>query len=618
MPLLPGERLAKRYRIASLLSEGPYGALYRAWDAEVQRDVAIREILDTSPQMRKRFRQEAQRLARFSHSRLPAVLDHFALDDVGQYLVSAYVDGVDLRALQMQYGRLPPDLIIDWLQSACAPLQYLHQKGAVHLNLTPANVRLAPDGTIFVVNMALPGLELPPRAGGYDAPEYQAQDAVGPAADIYSLGATLYALLTGDAPPPALKIASGLADLRPAREVNPDAPPYLSLVAGRALSQRPDARYETVADFAQALERPYGRPTPTNELRRTPAAHFAPVNAPPPRRPTRRHQIEQRTIIALSVLLVIFVVMAIAVIQFDIFSEPQQTVDETAATATFVSAVIEAATALAPTPSPSPDPTSLPTPTPRPLVTETGMRMLFMPGGIFRMGVDDGEPDEGPSNLIRLSPYYIDETEVTNAQYAQCVEAGACRAPARRTATYHPAYYGDAAYDNYPVIFVNWFDADAYCEWRGARLPTEAEWEKAAGFDPDQAIILRYPWGDAFDGVKLNFCDANCTLEKRNAAFNDGHRDTAPVGTYPDGRSPIGLYDMAGNVMEWVSDWYDPRAYRSLTDTNPMGPPEGEFKSIRGGSFLSAEEEVRVYARTSFDPTVARANLGFRCALDAP
>jgi formylglycine-generating enzyme required for sulfatase activity len=244
--------------------------------------------------------------------------------------------------------------------------------------------------------------------------------------------------------------------------------------------------------------------------------------------------------------------------------------------------------------------------------------MIFMPGGVFRLGNDEGSDDEKPSQLVRINPFYIDETEVANGQYAQCVEAGACDPPQSPNATYHDAYYGNSGYDDYPVIFVNWYAADTFCAWRDARLPSEAEWEKAASFDPVQQLKLRYPWGDAFDGTKLNFCDVNCPNERHDLTANDGHRDTAPVGSYGNGRSPIGLYDMSGNVMEWVNDWYNSRVYRDISDTNPLGPVDGQFKVIRGGSWLSDVEDVSTTARTSFDPLVARANLGFRCATDAP
>ena len=241
------------------------------------------------------------------------------------------------------------------------------------------------------------------------------------------------------------------------------------------------------------------------------------------------------------------------------------------------------------------------------------LTLVDIPGGTFTQGEPEseyaGRPGtwDAPEVSVTLSDFRMSDTEVTNAQYAQCVAAGACTPPRSSQATYHNAYYGAPAYDDFPVIQVSWYDAQTFCDWRDARLPSEAEWEKAAGFDPVQSLKLRYPWGDAFDGTKLNFCDAGCPLDKRDASINDGHQDTAPVGSYMDGRSPIGLYDMAGNVMEWVDDWYDPRAYADMTDTNPRGPLEGEFKTLRGGSWLSDADEVTVTVRGSFDPTVARA-----------
>lgn len=616
MPLFPGELLNKRYRIINLLAEGQYGAVYRARDVVDNRDVAVKEYLDSSVEMQKRFRQEARRLSDLSHPQLPDVLDHFAIEQNGQYLVSNYVDGIDLQSLLDQYGRLPHERIIEWLQAVCQPLTYLHNKNQFHLNIKPANIRVTPEGTIFLVDSGLPGMGVPLHNQGYGSPEQQAQQEVSAASDIYSLGATLYALLTNQVPPNALSRETGLADLIPAREINTDVPPYLSLVANRALSLRADARYDTAESFANALTKPNSQPAPPPaEPRRSPSRQLG--SPPPPRlSPRTRRQIEQRTIIALVVLLVVLLLIG------TIFTLPGlRRNDETAeaeATATLESAIVAALTSIAPTPSPLPAPTLPPTPSPEPLITDTGARMVFMPGGLFRMGTDEGEADERPSHLVRMDPFFIDETEVTNGQYAQCVAAGTCASPGSNAAPFHPAYYGDPAYDDYPVIQVSWYDAETFCDWRDARLPSEAEWEMAAAFDPNQSIVLRYPWGDAFDGTKANFCDENCTLGVRDSSVDDGHRSTAPVGSFADGRSPIGAYDMAGNVMEWVSDWYDPRYYESSTDTNPLGPPEGEFKAIRGGSWLSPAEDLRVVTRSSYDPTVKRDNLGFRCAMTAP
>ena len=613
MPLLPGEILNTRYRIVHLLAAGTSGCTYRARDIIDGRDVAIKEYLDPAVETQKLFRAEARRLSDLHHPQLTAVLDHFALEEVGQYLVSAYVDGIDLQSLLAEYGPLPSDLVIAWLQAVCKPLTYLHEKGQLHLDLKPANVRLTPAGEVFLVDSGLPGLGVRPHAPGYGAPEQQARQAVTPASDIYSLGATLYTLLTGAPPPNALSRESGLEDLKPAREVNPNVEPYLSIVANRAMSLRPDVRYETAVDFARALERPSGHPAPEiSDLRRTPdPQRLAPALRPTP--PRRRRQIERRTTWALLALLLIVVALGVTVSLVNL-NAADDTIGEAEATATIESAVVAALTAIAPTPSPLPRPTELSTPTPQPFTTETGSRMLYVPAGTFRMGDDEGERDERPSRLVQIDAFFIDETEVTVGQYAQCVDAGACREP--RVSSEN--YYGNEAFVDYPVIFVNWYDAQTFCEWRGARLPSEAEWEMAASYNAVENVRYRFPWGDVFDGARLNFCDVNCTHSSRDPNYNDGFRYAAPVGTYPDGRSPIGAYDMAGNVVEWIRDWYGFSFYREGEDTNPFGPPEGEFKVVRGGSWLATADEVETSARGSFDPLVAQANVGFRCAMPPP
>ncbi len=619
MPLLPGELLHNRYRIVSLMARGAYGAVYRAWDVTDRRDVALKEYLDPSVEIQKRFRAEARQLAALSHPQIPQVLDHFALDN-GQYLVSDFIDGVDLQSLLDQYGPLPSDLIVPWLQAATVPLTYLHSRKRLHLNIKPANIRLTPSGEVYLVDTGLPGLGVRPNATGYGSPEQQAQADVGPTTDIYSLGATLYSLLTGIVPPNPLSRETGLSDLIPAREANPDIEPYLSLVAGRAMSLRADTRYDTAEEFGRALARPAGRPAPVvSPMRRAgpePAATTA-AAVPPRVKPKARRQVQGRIIIGLAGLLA-FVLASIGFFYLTNLERPEQA-QGPAATATLQSAVIAALTQLAPTPSPTPEPTAPPTPTPVPFITETGSRMIYVPGGTFDIGDDSSEQnDEKPARMITLDSFYIDETEVTNGAYAQCVDAGACPRPDRAGATYYQTYFGDPNFDDYPVINVSWYDADAFCTWRGARLPSEAEWEYAASFDPLERVKFKYPWGDTFDGNRLNFCDVNCQRDDRGFEWDDGFRDTAPVAGYPDGRSPKGVYDMLGNVMEWVGDWYDFRAYRTITETNPRGPVDGEFKVIRGGSWYTPPGQIGNVMRDNLDPTVSQSTLGFRCAMLPP
>lgn len=614
MALLPGETIKERYRVLSLLGQGPYGSVYRVWDKLNQQEYALKEYLDPSAEAQKKFQRQANQLSALDHPKLPKTRDVFTIPNIGQYLVTDYVPGVNLQELLQQYGPLPSERVVEWLQAVCRPLAYLHEKKQLHLNLKPANIRLTPQGEVFLVDSGLPALGVAPGTAGFAAPEQRKQEAVDTLSDIYSLGATLYTLLTNKTPAAALQRESGLATLVSARDVNPNVPPYLSIVANRAMSLRPDARFQSLDEFTKALTNPLGTPSLASaEPRRTPHA----LNTPFPKtvEPHRR-VMPTRTIWGLVTILLITVITLVSLILLDREELVGGSVE--AATATTQSQIISVLTSVAPTTTPTPLPTLIPTPTPAPILSQTGMRMLYVPGGVFRYGNDEGDPDEGPSQLINMDAFYIDETEVTNGQYAQCVEDGACRPPTSNAASYHPAYFGAADYDDYPVVFVDWYAADAFCEWRDARLPTEAEWERAAGYDPILLQRTLYSWGDEFDGTALNYCDANCIREGNDFVIDDGHRDTAPVASYENGRSPIGAYDMLGNVMEWVADWYERDYYAEAPKTNPRGPATGEFKALRGGSWFSRAEELTITRRGFFDPTVSRATLGFRCAMDLP
>ena len=254
-----------------------------------------------------------------------------------------------------------------------------------------------------------------------------------------------------------------------------------------------------------------------------------------------------------------------------------------------------------------------------------GAGMVYVPGGTFQMGstqaqvtdalelcdpyVEGGEcpdmlfDDEMPQHTVTLDGFWIDQTEVTNAQYRRCLEAGACGdTPCLSTP--------DSNAPEQPAGCMTWADADSYCQWVGARLPTEAEWEYAAR-GPESMI---FPWGNSFDPARLNYCDINCYSPWRDTAHDDGYNLAAPVGAFSSGVSWCGALDMAGNVLEWVADWYDPAYYGASPVDNPQGPESGTEHVIRGG----ASNQNPSYQRAAWHSSLMLSGwyglLGFRCA----
>ncbi len=255
-----------------------------------------------------------------------------------------------------------------------------------------------------------------------------------------------------------------------------------------------------------------------------------------------------------------------------------------------------------------------------------GMTMVYVPGGTFQMGSTGAEIDaaialcekhysicnrwyyqrEAPQHAVSLDSFWLDRTEVTNAQYRSCVAAGACPEPL--TCKKGEPTYADAQKSEHPVVCVSWDDAQSYCRWSGARLATEAEWEYA--FRGEQRSI--YPWGDSFDGSRLNYCDANCDQPHADGRFDDHYAQTAPVTSLPTDVSWSGALGMSGNASEWVADWLG--EYAAAAAANPTGPPSGSEKVLRGGNWTSHPTYCRGAIRASIPPDTRFDTVGFRCA----
>jgi len=279
-------------------------------------------------------------------------------------------------------------------------------------------------------------------------------------------------------------------------------------------------------------------------------------------------------------------------------------------------------------------PTALPSPTP-PTINPTtevvageagservssidGMPQAFIPEGTFRMGAmdADNQRDEEPAHDVQMKGFWMDKLEVTNAMYALCVQAGVCDLPQTFKSQAREKYYNNPEFNDYPVVYVTSIQAANYCKWAGRRLPTEAEWERAARGDDYRT----YPWGDEYP-------------DSSRGNFNYFVGDTTKVGSFPAGASPYGILDMSGNVAEWTADYYDSNYYGQGVNVNPPGPgARSEFfsRSVRGGTFQDAFKDVRLANRASVRGSNPNATnptsedylgefspkIGFRCAND--
>ena len=616
MSLAIGAVLENRYRIEALLGEGGMGAVYRARHLRIQQDVAIKENRTASPASARQFEREAVVMAGLRHPNLPRVSDHFVLPDGAQYLVMDYIEGHDLCQILAQSGPLDEARAVAWIERVCDALAYLHsqQPPVIHRDVKPSNIKITPRGEVYLVDFGIAKVGDARAATtqgamgvtpGFSPLEQYGSGGTDARSDIYALGATLYALLTGNDPPDSVEIASGGATLTPPAELARGLSPRVAAALRAAMRTRPTDRPQTVDAFRNMLrEAVVAAPGPITPV--VPRADVIQGLLSPPATPRakrsdgtgpRARAIPRWAFWAGGAALV---VLAIGI--WGLW--PREAANTT------------------PTPAPTqaPRPTDAPTealaasgPALGDILTRPadGMVMVYVPAGEFEMGSKDGGSDEQPVHTVSLDGFWIDETEVTNAQYAAFLndegnqtEGGVTWLDLNdddcligRSAGEFAAKSGVA---DHPVIEVSWYGARAYCAWAEARLPTEAEWEYAAR-GPES---FTYPWGNAAP-----------TCDRANYGGQDGCvRGMTAVGSYPGGTSWCGALDMAGNVWEWAQDWYGEDYYGTSRDRDPQGPSSGQYRILRGGSWLNGPSNVRSAGRYGDDPDYTYGPLGFRCA----
>jgi eukaryotic-like serine/threonine-protein kinase len=551
----------------------------------------------------------------------------------------------------------------------------------IHRDIKPGNIRITPQGRAMLVDFGIakeydPLLKTTAGAQavtpGYSPPEQYGQGLTDTRTDIYALGATMYRALTNYEPVESVHRTIG-KPLPAPRSLNPAITPQIEALILKAMEISPETRYQSIAEMRRAL---FNRPAPSlqapvvqvgkassvnpaieyfspgapqfpiaPQLPVAPQSPAMPTLAPPQVLPLHKNK---NVWIALAGGVALIVVFALLYGQgsFTHNTTPTKVV-RTAVHASLtpllpsITALLPSKTVLLPSLTVMPSSTSgsqatltvvpsqvveLTNTLPAPSATQANQShrnprdkatLLMIPQGEFIMGLTQGQVNNltrtfsdcdgnlfqasKPAHRVSLNAFWIYSTEVTNGMYAQCVADGVCSPPSDVGSSTRKYYYGNAQYKNYPVVNVTWFSAEQYCSWAGGRLPTEAEWEKAGRGTSGWL----FPWGNTPPSSQL-------------ANFGQMVGDTTAVGSYPQGASPYGVLDMAGNVWEWVADWYEQDYYTVSPADNPTGPSKSSTGTRvgRGGSWFWGGCYASVAYHDSWEPDKIDTGVGFRCVID--
>jgi serine/threonine protein kinase len=610
-----------RYQILELLGEGGMATVYKAYDTRLDREVAIKVIRrDAFPQdqtemLLKRFERESKSLAKLSHPNIVGVIDYGDFEG-SPYLVMEYLSGGTLR---QKLGRpIPWREAVQMALPIANALDYVHDRNIINRDVKPSNVLLTEKGQPMLTDFGLVKLfgdeakdstHLTSSGTGLGTPDYMAPEQwtgeTTAQSDLYSFGVILYEMITGHRPYTADTPAGVL--LKQATEPLPlptryitDLPRDVESVLLKALAKEPQDRYPNMHTLIAELQNLLaGRGVQASLIKTETLREKMTGRVSKPAAPAAQ---SSWLIPALAGGGILFLILIFGAVLFfassNLFAAPTLTPAPTVE-------ILPSSTATEILPTETSQPTSMPTeailPTDTPFLTEIkdekNVPMIYIPAGEFTMGSDaSGDIGSRPAHKVNVDAFYIDKFEVTNERYYSCVYAVECRRPTSQGSAKRNTYFNNQVFANYPVIYVNWKMANAYCEWRGARLPTEAEWEKAAR-GTDERI---YPWG----GGELDCSFAN---------YQSCVGDTSPVDQYETGKSFYGVYGMAGNVWEWTSSLFMPYPF-DATDGREDQLKAGE-RTVRGGGWnvFGGSANIRVDVRLKIDPVHAGPFVGFRC-----
>ena len=633
----PQQMINNRYKVTANIGADKSGFFLSLQDTESGKKYYTKLVrIDDAHLSAKalyELQMRVQRLSQFSHTNAISICES-ELAPEGLLLRQTELPGYSLKKLMQKNGRpLPAENAWAIALDIASALAALHSEGLVHGELDPSHIWIDDQGKNY-----LSFLELPPAFDAersvYQMPELSSSPAPQTAVDIFAFGILMMEMCTGLS---AYRSSGDETDVEEYSRVftyyrgaladsvaaqNPE----LNSILSRCLTDSKEQRFKNGEELYWAIREVLEKNHQANEKLKAEKEEEAKRLAAEKQKQKKKVSFDtdgkkkNPSILPYLFFGILFIGAGIWfwIKKPDLFPKPaaevtestpayRETMDVLYITQTAVDvSVSQKAEVILPTETPEPTETPTPVPTatqvPRPISALTGRSirwnadgsiMAAVPASSFTMGMDHtfGFVLDGilPIHSVSLDAFWIDRTEVTQAQYAQCVGEGVCQ-PIERIAE---EWIGD----DYPIMNVKWNDAQTYCSWAGKRLPTEAEWEKAARGD-DRRI---YPWGNASISVG--------TLPNRIHAAGEDERDI----------SPYGVLDLAGNVSEWVNDFYSDT--RIITDSelvNPIGPISGNMHTVKGGSFLSEEPEASrfVFNRFGAAPDAAQ-NYGFRCAISA-